>query len=295
MKFSLFIMTYCRPEILKITINKLVEQTCPPSKILIIDNDPQKSALPIANELSHINIEYYSIGWNSGPAGAAKIGLEILSKQGYEWIGWIDDDNPPLFNDSFEVLLKIAKTVHNCGCVGAVGQRFNKSNGLMLRVPDVELESNTILDVDNIAGGMCKIVNAEVINKFHVLPDEKLFYGFEELDFDIRIKNIGYTLIADAGLYKRNRLYHNRMGFKIIRGQKKANDRLWREYYSTRNILFILARNKYYSAVFFTFLKSVVKIFYGFKFGLQYGLKNSKFITSALIHFIINKKGSFKI
>ena len=295
MKFSLFIMTYCRPEILKITINKLVEQTCPPSKILIIDNDPQKSALPIANELSHINIEYYSIGWNSGPAGAAKIGLEILSKQGYEWIGWIDDDDPPLFKDTFEILLQRASEIKNCGCAGAVGQRFDISKAMMIRVPDEELEKEGIIYVDNIAGNMCKIINSSVVRENYILPDEKLFFGFEELDFDIRIKNIGYTLIADAGLYKRNRLYHNRMGFKIIRGQKKANDRLWREYYSTRNILFILARNKYYSAVFFTFLKSVVKIFYGFKFGLQYGLKNSKFITNAIIHFIINKKGSLKI
>ena len=99
--YAAFIMTYRRPEILQDTINKLLNQTSPPQKILIIDNDPLKSAYTIAENNIHKNVDYLAVGYNSGPAGAAKRGLEVLSAKGFSWVAWIDDDNPPIFENIF--------------------------------------------------------------------------------------------------------------------------------------------------------------------------------------------------
>ena len=175
--------------------------------------------------------------------------------------------------------------------MGAVGQRFNFKKALMVRVPDQELDQEGIIMVDNIAGGMCKIVKAEVISKDNILPDEKLFYGFEELDFDLRLKMSGYTLIADAELYKRNRVYNNRIGFKVKRGQKKDTEKLWREYYSTRNLMYVLKKQKAYTSLILFAFRSILKTFFGFKYGIHYGYKNFKFINTGIFHFLISKSG----
>ena len=159
-KFAAFVMTYRRNDTLESTVKQLFEQTFPPQKVIIIDNDPDEGARIVAEKLSQIPVFYYAGGYNSGPAGAAKRGLELLSKEGFEWIGWIDDDDPPLFKDSFEILLNRAQQTKNCGCVGAVGQRFNLKKALMVRVPDKELDQEGIIMVDNIAGG--KIGRAHV-------------------------------------------------------------------------------------------------------------------------------------
>lgn len=290
-RFASFVMTYKRPETLINTIRQLFLQTYPPHKVLIIDNDPEQSAKSISQQLSNLPIEYFAVGYNSGPAGAAKKGLEILSNENYDWIAWIDDDNPPIFDNTFEILLKIAIDNQRCGCVGSVGQRFNRKNGLIERVPDIELEGVGYLHVDNIAGGMCKIVNSKIIKNTFILPDESLFFGFEELDFDLRIQNAGYLLLADKELYKKHRINANRIGFKVKRGTKKPIVDLWRQYYSTRNSLYVLKKNNLQKAIILTSLRTIFNILNGFRFGLNYGKTNLKFKSLAFYHFCMGKKG----
>lgn len=289
--FAAFVMTFRRPEVLEGTIQKIFDQTIPPKKILIIDNDPLQSGKSVIQKLSNYPIEYFAIGYNSGPAGAAKKGLEMLSNQGYEWIAWIDDDDPPIFIDTFEILLKIGSANSLCGCIGTVGQRFNQKNGLITRVADAELEGDGIILVDNIAGGMCKIVNSLVVRKKNILPDDKLFYGFEELDFDLRLQKAGYLLLADKFLYRKHRQFFNRSGINVKRGHKKEESRLWREYYSTRNTLIIFTKLKLYRALVFSLLRYLFKLIAGFRFGLKYGVMNMSYISKGIFHFLIKKSG----
>ena len=290
--FAVFVMTFQRNSILEQTILQLFDQSYPPQKVLVIDNDPLQLAQEVAEKLSHLPLAYYAIGYNSGPAGAAKKGLELLSDEGYKWIGWIDDDDPPIFNDTFEILLKIGSANSKCGCVGAVGQRFNQKNGLMIRVPDAELNGTGIVEVDNIAGNMSKIVNASVVVQSGILPDESLFFGFEELDFDLRIKEAGYSIIADSELYLRNRIHHNRLGFKLKRGLKKPIDKLWREYYSTRNLMLIIKKQKKYSTLSWLLFKNMIKSILAFKHGFRYGIKNFKYIFLGVFDFLRDRRGN---
>jgi len=294
-KFAAFIMTYKRVSILETTIIKLLSQTYPPQKIVVVDNDPEQSASIVISKFPNHLISYHAVGYNSGPAGAANAGLGVLIKEGYEWIGWMDDDDPPVFENTFEILLQTAVANENCGCVGTVGQYFNKKNGLMVRVADSKLEGSGSLVVDNIAGGMCKIVNAAVCTKANVFPDTSLFYGFEELDFDIRLQRAGYVLLTDKELYKKHRVYYNRVGLQYVRGLKKDMNRLWRDYYSTRNSLIILWNNGYYQALIISFFRFSLKLFTSFRYGLQYGILTCHMIIKAIFHFFIGKRGSILI
>ena len=293
--FAAFIMTYRRNSTLQSTIDALFNQTHPPEKILIIDNDIEFSAKPMLEILSHYPLEYYNVGYNSGPAGAAKKGLEILTSQEYKWIAWVDDDDPPIFNNCYEILLELGENAPNCGCVGAVGHHFDKRNGIISRVSDEELLKPGIIEVDQIAGGMCKIVASKVVSEKNILPDENLFFSFEELDFDLKIQNGGYKLYASRSLYLQHRTKFKTLGIIKQRGNKKEKNKLWRDYYSTRNILFILSFNKLTLAVIKTLFRSGIKIIISFRYGLKYGFKNARYILKAILDFLFNKKGQIQL
>src|SRR5690606_13614927 len=113
--FAAFIMTYERPEILLKTIGKLEQQILPPSYILIIDNsDSNETEIALQPIIGQEKIGYFKVGYNSGPAGAAKIGLKKLMRLGYQWIFWGDDDNPPRDNQVFlNMFLKIEELQEN--------------------------------------------------------------------------------------------------------------------------------------------------------------------------------------
>ena len=289
-KFAAFVMTYKRPDIAKETILKLFEQTAPPDRVLIIDNDTLQSGKTIQEQLNHLPISYHANGFNSGPAGAAAIGLQMLAAAGYQWIAWIDDDDPPYFADVFEILLATATKDPRCGSVGVVGHFFNKKRGLIQRVSDDLIKGTEHLKVDTIAGGMIKIVDAKVVTEHHLLPETKLFFGFEELAYDLQMQKAGYTLLVDQALFLRHRIYHNRLQFekKIV---QKTERQLVRDYYSTRNMLFILNKNKLKGAFCYTLLRILYKSLIAFTYGFNYGYKNLKYQSIATYHYFTSQYG----
>ncbi|PVY43027.1 glycosyltransferase [Pontibacter virosus] len=291
LKFAAFIITFERPEILLETIDRILNQSCPPQKILIIDNSFSKTTEILLKKVIDPRIEYYSTGYNAGPAGGAKIGLERLAAQGYEWIYWGDDNDPPAFENCFERLLYLAYTnAEKCGQVGAVGQLLDKNKGILKRFETEYLRQKNTVEVDNIGGGMCKIVNSEII-KQGILPDEKKFFGFEELDFDLRCKNAGYSLLVDCSLFLKYREKSNRLNFKRKLGRKVKEENLWREYYSTRNLLSIFWEQNMHKAFLLLILRKSYKSFAGFTYGLSYGVKNFNILFKGLHHGLIGKKG----
>jgi GT2 family glycosyltransferase len=290
LKFAAFVMTYKRPLIAKETIEKLFSQTVPPEKVLVIDNDEEESGREIVAQLSNSPIDYIAMGYNSGPAGAAKKGLEQLSSQGFQWIAWIDDDDPPNFPDVFEKLLQLAQINPKCGCVGVVGHYFDRKTGLTHRVPNSVLEGDGSLEIDTIAGGMIKLVNSNFVKQSDVLPDASLFFGFEELDYDLQMQKAGYKLLVDKALFLQHRIYHNRLDFER-KAIKKSELQLIRDYYSSRNMLYILKKNRLLSALFYTFLRIAYKCVITFKFGFSHGMLNLKFQSKAIYHFITKRYG----
>lgn len=281
--FSAFIITYERPEILKKTVQKILEQTFPPEKILIIDNSKTALTQEVVASLNNLPIEYYRMGYNAGPAGAAKIGLSRLAAEGYEWIYWGDDDNPPDFDTAFESLLEIPQSHTNLsiGVLGAVGQFFNRSTGNIIRVEDSAIKTSNIIEVDSIAGGMSMIVNSEVIKR-DVLPEASLFFGFEELDFCLKVKKAGFKLVVSSELFLKSRTKYNRITFRPPLYAVKSYEGLSRQYYSIRNSLWILKWHNLYSAFFYQLMKAIIKCGIGFRYGFRYGLKNFRKMSSGI-------------
>ncbi len=287
-KFGAFIITFERPAILQETIKKIFEQSLPPEKILIIDNShSNETKEKILN--CGLPVVYHKVGYNSGPAGAAKKGLQILAKEGFKWIAWCDDNDPPPLKDCFEKLVYLAETYKGkCGQVGAVGHRFNKVTGIFKRTSNKELLKTKYVEVDSIGGNVCKIINAQAILD-GVLPEEKLFFGYEELDFDLATKKAGYQIIVHSNLFLECRKKFNRLNYKRIINLKKDESKIWREYYGIRNSLYILMKNKLYLAFLSTLVITLIKSALSYKYGWKYGTLITKNTFKALRDYSLKK------
>jgi GT2 family glycosyltransferase len=288
LRFGAFIVTYNRPKIILETIKIILDQTQPPELIWVIDNSINLDTDQAIASLLNPSIKYHHVGYNSGPAGAAAIGLKLCADDGLDWILWGDDNDPPFFPDTYEKLLSIRNTNPFCGVLGSVGHFFDRKKGVVKRVQTRLLEKKGLIEVDYVAGGMAMIINSNVVNE-GVLPDPGLFFGFEELDFCLKAKRRGYAIVVHTGIFLRLREKHNRLEFDRPFYKKKGNP--VREYYSLRNLLFIsdsLTLNTMRKRLI---IKWLAKMIYGFKFGLGYGSLNFKYIFFAFLHYLKGIKG----
>lgn len=245
LNFAGFIMTYNRPGILENTIRTVLDQSLSPEKILIIDNSDNDLTKKLILKLQKEKwpLEYIHTGYNAGPAGAAKLGLKILSDEGFKWIYWGDDDDPPLFPEIFENLLGLAKTNSKVGAIGSVGSKFNFLTGILERFKDEDVEK--VMEVNAIGGNHNLIVSGSAVRDSKVFPDESLFFGFEEFDFLQRLKSKGYKILISGDSLLKHRKAKNRLGPQKLHGvlPNKENYSFNRKYYSDRNLIYILFHN----------------------------------------------------
>lgn len=280
-RFAAFVVTFNRTEILMDTLHKLFAQTLPPEKVVIVDNGSTDETKKKLEEL-YPQVEHYRMGYNAGPAGGDKVGLERLAKEGYRWIFWGDDNDPPPANDTCEKLITLAESYGDtCGQVGMVGCRFNKYTGLMQRISSEELRKKPYLEVDTIGGGQCKIVNGKSVLD-GIITEEKLFFGFEDLDFDLSQKQAGYKILVHCGLFLAERDRFNRHEVSKTVARKKDEGVLWRDYYSIRNALFILKKHRLPLAWLSFLTVSVGKSLLSYKHGLRYGTMVARTTSRAI-------------
>lgn len=287
-KLGAFIVTYHRPEILLTTLEKVFQQTIPPSFLWVIDNSENLETDHLVAGLIDDRIMYFRMGYNAGPAGAAAKGLELCARDGADWIFWGDDNDPPFRPDCFERLLAKKDVNPFCGVLGAVGHFFDRKKGIIKRIQSRLLEKKDWIQVDSIAGGMCMLVSSDVVRS-GILPNKDLFFGFEELDFCLKVSRKGYTLIVDCSLFLEARKASNRLDYKQPFYKQKKN--LVREYYSIRNLLYISDSLTLNSMKKNLLVKGFAKSFYGYRYGPIYGFKNMKMIYLAFYHYFKGVKG----
>lgn len=274
-KYAAFIMTYERPEIVLKTIEILRSQNLPPEYLLVIDNSLSHDTEELLKPMRSINVGYYRVGENSGPAGAARIGLQKLSEMGFQWVFWGDDDNPPRDRNMLGHLISKIQTLNeagiNIGIYGGKGGKFNPVTGRLRTLANKELKSPYI-EVDSVPGGHSMLVNTAVV-KDGILPNEKLFFGFEELDFCLRVKKNGYRIFADSESWLKQRYKSGNLAdsYRWKGTSLGKPEMLWRGFYSTRNLLEIFFKNGYYTAFLLLLAKSILKMVIGFRYGFRYG------------------------
>ena len=233
------------------------------------------------------------MGSNSGPAGGAYWGLRLLFEEGWDWVLWVDDDDAPSFpgqvHHIFEILQK-RNDYSQIGIIGSNGGYFDKTTSSLKRIHTEHLEG--ILEVDWIAGNQFPMINRRVFES-GLLPNPDLFFGFEDLEFCLRVRKSGLKILVDGSVILNLRKKFGRLHqHKTLRYIPKVDTTLWREYYSTRTISYILknsTRNR--SGQLFYFLKCLLKMAGGFMYGLSYGKVNAQYILQGFMDGVKNKLG----
>jgi GT2 family glycosyltransferase len=263
--FAAFIITFNRQEILQHTIHRIASQTVTPSKILIVNNGEPLSQ-SITSNIGGMDVEVHTMGFNSGPAGAAHFAMSKLVAERFQWIQWIDDDNPPKVDNLNERLFNHLKELKalNVGIIAPMGSYFNTTAGVAVRVSDKEIIDHRYLHVQTVGGNQCMLINSKVVLA-GCLPTPLLFFGFEETNFCLKVLNAGYQIIAPCDLFFEYRNLASRwdMNKSDLRKIKVLS---WRSYYSIRNLIYMfLYEFKKPATAFRVIIRATLKAIYGLK------------------------------
>lgn len=236
------VVTYQRPDSLTQTLAAVQQQTLPPASYTVVDN----GADPVVEELTRglCDATYLPMPCNVGPAGAVAAGMSAVMERAHDddVVLLVDDDDPPAAADLLERLaLPLSLSEPAIGAIGATGSRFNRRRGRLVRVLDEELKSATgLVDVDYIGSNSYPLYVVRALREVGVF-DKSLFFGFEELEFGLRLRSRGWPVVIDPHVTLDVRALHNRLNLGD-RVPRRAPQPAWRRYYSARNLLEVTRR-----------------------------------------------------
>lgn len=238
------LVTHKRHEALESHLDALAKQTKKIDHLLVVDNGPSgvESDLVFAHPEAAAELEYLAMPDNLGPAGALGRGMAHLQTRAApdDYVVLLDDDDPPWREEMLEQLydFALAQAEHaNLGMVGRMGAGFDYSRGRIVRLRDDELAGPVA--VDYVGGSQLPVVRmaaVEAIGGF----DEELFFGFDDLEYGLRLRKAGYDVLIDGDMGLSSRVDAGRLGNAV--GAPKLEDSTvpWRRYYSLRNLIHIL-------------------------------------------------------
>lgn len=236
------VVTYHRPEELAAMLSALRGQTKAVSELVVVDNGSDRASRSLALEAG---ATYIDPGGNLGPAGGVARAMKhvLPNANDNDWLVLLDDDDPPEADDILEYLWQFAQTQWalepRTAAVGEVGGRYNSRLGIFRRLEDHEIVGAVPVDV--IGGGHLPMYRCGALRQVGVF-DEGLFFGFEEGEFGLRLRQAGYALYADSQTWLSRRSRSGRLGRASRSVRTPLKKAAWRRYYGVRNATLIAWR-----------------------------------------------------
>jgi len=235
------LVTFRRPEALTVSLRALRAQTRPPDRLVVVDNDPTPVTRAIVAAEAP-GADYVAAPENLGPAGGIALGMERLlaTADDRDWILTLDDDDPPEQPGLLEGLLAHAVDVaardRSVGAVGADGARCDRRRGRVEPVPDAALRGD--VDVDWVGGDHFPVYAVHALRAVGPMQ-ASLFFGFEELELGLRLRDAGYRIVVPGALCRARRVADGTLGAQTV-PSRRLGEVSWRRYYSLRNLVRIL-------------------------------------------------------
>ena len=234
------LVTFRRPEALRQHLERLAQQTRPLETLLVVDNDDDPDVADlIANHVSDTtDVRYLGLPGNPGPAGAIATAIkQTLQSHGDGWVVILDDDDPPPRNDTLEAMAastaSLVEADPRTGGVGLWGAGLRWTGRLRAATGDAPER------VSYLPGGACPHYRISTLREA-IGPDPELFFGFDDLDLGLAVGDTGAT-VWSSGLARSH-------GWTSMvegrRTEKTVAAPTWRRYYSLRNIIIVLRRNR---------------------------------------------------
>jgi glycosyltransferase involved in cell wall biosynthesis len=240
------LVTYRRPETLTTMLQCLSEQTLQLVHLVVIDNaaSPEVAAIVEDHDRGQQQVTYVGAAENLGPAGGIALGMErILARaDADDWMVVLDDDNPPGWPTVLAELFAFGQSMRRedprTAAIGLVGARFDCTRGRLIRPHDEELSGP--VDIDYIGGNHLPMYRCEAVRKVGTFS-APLFFGFDDLEYGLRLRKAGYNLYASGELWRRQRRAWGHT-HRVVRPSAGLSAPSWRRYYSLRNTIHILRK-----------------------------------------------------
>jgi glycosyltransferase involved in cell wall biosynthesis len=235
------LVTFRRPESLLAMLHALATQTRPLDRLIVVDNDPSPGARAVVEAMSP-TAEYVAPSENLGPAGGIALGMERLLETAHDddWILTLDDDDPPRDPTVLATLLAFAVDLaardRSVGAVGADGARCDRRRGRMVWIEDRDLRGE--IDVDWIGGDFLPVYSVRALRAVGPMQ-ATLFFGFEELELGLRLRDAGYRIVVPGAICMARRAADHQLGLSVV-PSRVLGELTWRRYYSLRNLIRIL-------------------------------------------------------
>jgi glycosyltransferase involved in cell wall biosynthesis len=216
--------------------------------LAVVDNAPSAESRAIATAAAtRSDVTYLPMAENLGPAGGIAAGMRhvLAFANDDDWIVLLDDDGltdgPEVFDALHEFAVTSQQQQPPVGAVGIAGARFDDRLGRLARPADAELRGRVA--VDYIGGNQLPTIRVSAARQVGVY-DPRLFFGFDDLDFCLRLRQEGFGVFASGSLWLAARQRFNRLGPRPGRSSRRISP--WRRYYAVRNHIVIMRR---YSSV----------------------------------------------
>ena len=188
-----------------------------------------------AEQLGHIEVVH--LPENLGPAAGYDAGMSHLTEHPRsDWWLVVEDDladiDPPA-RDLGSLIDRVRRHESvmgtTVGAVAAYARRLSPVSGVAHVDPPVQV-SNGLLPADVAAWG-ATLVRAEVVHA-GVRPDPAFFFGYEDFDWFLRVREAGFEVLLDHDYLRR---LEGRQARTSETGERRHDDLdAWRLYYSTR-------------------------------------------------------------
>jgi GT2 family glycosyltransferase len=257
-RFHGVLITFRRPDDMARSLEQLAGQTRRLDSLVVVDNDDDEGVRHLATSTvaAHAPTSYIGCPENMGPAGGIHAGItDVLARAADDdWIVLFDDDDPPAQSDTLEALQSILGDVlerdPGCAGVGLWGAHLRRRLG--------RVRSSTAhqpVPVDYLPGSACPHYAVSVLREVGA-PDPDLFFGFDDLDLGLRIRDAGFRLYSSG-------VARNHGMTQMVHGRRvslASSPPTWRRYYSLRNLVLVLrAHDEHLGAVSMSLLAGVVK------------------------------------
>jgi GT2 family glycosyltransferase len=239
------LLTYRRPDELDRSLRSIAEQSMRLDGLVIVDNDPgeRSSAIVERHRASVEPLTYIVSPTNLGAAGGRSRGARDVMRAADDddWIVFFDDDDPVPEASLVQRLIatadRMASIDPRTAGVGLRGARLERWTGRL-----VPIGGPGVRRVDHLHGDRLPGYRVGPLRQVGLF-DERLFFGFEELELGMRLRRAGFALYADADL---NSSVRDAIGGSEPRTlpSPRLEAPSLRRYYALRNRLVVLGRER---------------------------------------------------
>ena len=267
-------------------------------KIILIDNQyTEKYLIELKNK--HKDIIVFKDKSNLGFTGANNIGISYALENDFDYIMLLNNDTEVEANFILPLIERLEENFflaavqplilnyYSKNTIWNAGGKLNKFFGTtQTRLNNKKLNPKLVFnDFTDWISGCCILIKSEIVKKTGLL-DEKFFAYYEDVDWSLRMKGLGYEL----GFVKESIVYHHGSSSSKDNNKKEGNLSAKVHYFNIRNHILFLKKHKklfnLFGIVFFQVLKITAYTIY---FLIRFRFNKLSMVFKGIKHSLNNK------